>query len=208
MTKPAALATVLMAAILSLILVTQVFVTSANQTDLSFGGVIWRLVRFFTILTNLMLALAFIRMAATRRYLSVGWLAALTLWILIVGIVYHTLLAHLENPQGLGFWTDQGLHTFAPAAMALWWLAFAPKAGLRWGHAAVWLAWPLIYVIYALVRGALDGTYPYPFVDVSELGYQGVLINAIGLCAAFYVSGLALVALGRAMARRAGTQAN
>jgi hypothetical protein len=44
--------------------------------------------------------------------------------------------------------------------------------------------------------------YPYPFVDVSELGYGGVLVRAAALAACFAVAGAVLFWVGNRMARR------
>lgn len=45
--------------------------------------------------------------------------------------------------------------------------------------------YPGCYFVYALIRGHLLGTYPYPFIDVTALGYGAVLLNALGLLVAF-----------------------
>jgi hypothetical protein len=56
---------------------------------------------------------------------------------------------------------------------------------------------PLAYFPYALARGALDGRYPYPFIDVGTLGWARVLGNAAAIAAAFLIAGYALVWLDR-----------
>ena len=61
--------------------------------------------------------------------------------------------------------------------------------------------------MYALIRGALIGTYPYPFIDVATIGYQRALLNAFGLQLAFIAVGLLFVALGNASNQRHAGQA-
>jgi len=56
-----------------------------------------------------------------------------------------------------------------------------------------WLAYPVAWFVYTLARGARVDWYPYPFVDVSELGYGGVLARAVGLAVAFAAAGAALL---------------
>ena len=52
------------------------------------------------------------------------------------------------------------------------------------------------------MRGALTGTYPYPFVDVIKLGYPAVLIN-IGLFVILFLGlSVIMVAVGRWRAPR------
>ena len=66
-----------------------------------------------------------------------------------------------------------------------------------------WLAWPLGYAAYALLRGAATGFYPYPFVDVPSLGMGRVLGNVAGLCIVFLATGFLLRALAHARQRPA-----
>jgi len=72
---------------------------------------------------------------------------------------------------------------------------------LRWPDAFTWLAYPGIYLVYILARGAASGLYPYPFVDVTELGYGRVFVHAGLLMLAFSGLGLVVIALGRALER-------
>ena len=58
--------------------------------------------------------------------------------------------------------------------------------------------------MWTLLHGAVSGWYPYPFLDVSELGYPRTLLNIAGLVLAFLVLELALVGIGRLHARGAG----
>jgi hypothetical protein len=61
------------------------------------------------------------------------------------------------------------------------------------------IAFPLAYAAYSLIHGALTDFYPYPFLDVSELGYERVLINMAGLVGVFAALGLLLIAIGRGL---------
>ena len=46
------------------------------------------------------------------------------------------------------------------------------------------------------------GWYPYPFLDVAELGYPRALLNIVGLVLVFLALEVALVGIGRMLARR------
>ena len=48
-----------------------------------------------------------------------------------------------------------------------------------------------------LLRGHEIGVYPYPFVDVAQLGYGRVMVNALGVLAGFWGIGLVLLGLDR-----------
>ena len=48
-----------------------------------------------------------------------------------------------------------------------------------------------------LLNGSVTGFYPYPFLEVRQLGYERVLLNMGLLTAAFAVLGLILVGIDR-----------
>jgi hypothetical protein len=158
----------------------------------------WRMGRYFTVLTNLLLGLSCAAIALGWRARD-SWLAGLVLWIGIVGIVYHALLA--RELEGLRRLADAGQHTVVPLLTLLWWMMFAPKRGLAPRHAVWWLSWPAIYVAYALVRGEIDGRHPYFFVEPPLIGWPAVGLWVLGLGAAFWSAGRALVALGQWLSR-------
>ena len=172
------------------------------QFDVVLGGrrgdvaaTLWLLAGYFTILTNLSVALAMAAVAMRWR-IGARAAAALTVAILGVGIVYHLVLARLWAPQGLAWWSDQGLHTAVPLGMALWWWAFAPRR-IGWRDLPVLMAWPVAYTVYALARGAATGFWPYPFLNADALGWGQVALNIAGIAAGFAALAGALVALAQ-----------
>lgn len=162
---------------------------------------LWILVRFFTVLTNLIVALAMTAIALGAR-LKPWLLGGIMLAILLVGVVYMTLLRGLLDLSGGALLADTLLHKVTPLLVTLWWLAFAPKGALRWRDPAVWALFPLAYFPYALARGAAEGVYAYPFINVAKLGWAQVAINAIAIAAGFLITGLLVVALDRLLGRR------
>ena len=137
---------------------------------------------FFTILTNILTASVFTAVAFQPKEGWGKWLwgpsvqAAAAVYIVIVGMVYQLLLRQLWNPQGAQWVADVLLHSIVPVGYAVYWLLFAPRAGLSWKDAITWLIYPGVYLVYILARGAVSGLYPYPFVDVNVLGYGGVVV--------------------------------
>lgn len=162
---------------------------------------------FFTILTNILVALA----------LTFPWLApqsragqffdrpsvrtAILAYIIIVAVIYHYLLAKLWNPQGWQLVADTIEHVVTPALYVIDWVLFVPKGTVKWKSATVWLGYPLVYAAYSLIHGAVTGYYPYPFINVSNLGYDKVLINMAVLVLVFLGLGVALIGIDRRMGR-------
>ena len=156
------------------------------------GLTLWVIARFFTVVTNLLVALMMTWVAFGRRA-SPEVLGGLTLSIILVGVVYWALLQNLHHPDGLAHVANILLHRVSPVAMTLWWLLFAPRARLKWSAPWWWLIYPVAYFGFILARGHLDGRYPYPFIDVGRLGWMQVAMNAGGIALAFILAGYAMV---------------
>jgi hypothetical protein len=158
---------------------------------------------FFTILTNILAAAALlVPLIAPRSRLgeflsrpSVRTVVAG--YIIMVGTVYFLLLRDLSQRQGFSLALEQTLHYVTPPLFVIDWALFVPKRNVDWRVGIAALAFPLAYVAWTLVHGALTGWYPYPFLDVSELGYPVTLLNVAGLIAVFLALVVALVAIGR-----------
>jgi hypothetical protein len=167
------------------------------------GDALWAMLRFFTILANLLVAIHFTAIAAgSRRAARPFLLGGTMLAILLVGIVYFLLLRGLLELSAGARLADILLHMVTPALVPLWWLAFAPKGGLRARDPLRWALLPLVYFAYALARAAADGRYPYPFMNVTRLGWGIVLLYAAAIAAGFLLAGFLLLRLDRALARK------
>ena len=157
---------------------------------------------FFTIDTNILVAVV-VTMGAAGRRASASTRGAAATYIAIVGIVYAVLLRNLWNPIGLQKVADVMLHDIVPVVYVLQWLTFGPRGSLQFSAGVRWLIFPLAYFAYTLVRGAATGWYPYPFVDVSKLGYPRVIVNAALLIAFFLVVSAIVVAINQRLERGA-----
>jgi hypothetical protein len=153
---------------------------------------LWIIARFFTIITNLLVAIAMTAVAIDRRVPPLI-LGGLTLAIILVGVIYATLLSGLHHLTGPALLADFLLHKVSPIAMTLWWIFFAPRAAVDRTAPLWWAAYPLAYFVYVLARGHYDSRYPYPFIDVGKLGWVQTALNAGGIALAFILAGYALV---------------
>ena len=162
----------------------------------SAAATLWILARYFTIITNLIVAIVMTGVAIGRRA-SPLLLGGITLAMLLVGIVYALLLQHLYTMTGTAKIADVVLHKITPLLMALWWLLFAPRRKLRWNAPLWWTAYPLGYFVYAVGRGLNDGKYPYPFLEVGRLGWLQTALNAAGIAFGFILAGFLLVWIDR-----------
>lgn len=182
------------------------WVALAVQLDASFGfaeslgEALWAMLRYFTVLTNLLVAVVMSFIALDVRvppFVTGGT----TLSIVLVGVVFFLLLRGLLELSGGAALADLLMHKVTPVLVPFWWLAFADKGGLRRRDCLLWALYPLAYFGYALVRGKAEGRYAYPFIDVASLGGPAVALNGLMIALGFVVTGLALVALDARMAR-------
>jgi apolipoprotein N-acyltransferase len=106
-------------------------------------------------------------------------LTAILVYILTVGLTYNLILRSLWKPEGLQLLADNLLHSIIPVLYLVFWLIFVKKHTLQWNNFLPWLIYPLLYLIYVMIRGAIFGVYPYPFIDVAQIGYPKALLNAV-----------------------------
>jgi len=163
---------------------------------------------FFTISTNALVAWAAIGLAlppgrgwhdrAARP--AVG--GAVTLYILVVALIFHLLLGNMVRPGLSGWLGNMLVHQAAPAGWLLCWLAFGRHGGLDARAPLRWMAWPLAYTGWTLAHGAASGWYPYPFLDAAALGYPAALRNIALVALVFLGLGHALRGVDARLARQ------
>lgn len=154
-------------------------------------------ISYFTILSNILLAAAFTVEQRTPRIVT-----AIVVYMTVVGLTYSLVLRRLWDPTGAQLVADRLLHDVMPIAAVVYWFCFVARGQLRWRDAATWLAFPVAYMVYVMIRGALTGVYPYPFADVSAIGYPRALLNAGVLVVGFWGVGLLFIATDRLRATR------
>lgn len=139
---------------------------------------------YFTVLSNIyaavILLVSGLRSRAERTPRLELLRGAAVLYILTTGIVYAVLLAGSHDAIP---WTNTVLHRVVPVAVALDWLIDPPRVvPTRRRAVLTWMAFPLLYVAYTLVRGPLARWYPYFFVDPHHSGgYLWVALNVIAI---------------------------
>ncbi|MBJ8029009.1 Pr6Pr family membrane protein [Bacillus cereus group sp. N21] len=163
---------------------------------------------FFTIESNILvaiiLALSCFATATFGRSEQFGVLrGAATVYIFTTGLIYFLLLRGLEESLQTPIpWVNTVLHYIMPIAMILDWVLNPPTKELKWKHAVNWLLFPLLYVIYSLIRGSFIDWYPYPFLDPRINGYSGVILYSVGIALAIGLICVLVKILGNISAKR------
>jgi len=161
-----------------------------------------RFFAYFTIQSNLIAIVVFL-VGATRirGERTRGWelvRGAALLYMTVTLVVYNTLLAGTDVDTAVS-WVNDVVHKLFPIVLIADWLIDPPATRLAFRDTLVWLAYPLVWVGLTLVRGAIDGWYPYPFLDPANGGYgtvavyvAGILVFGVVLCAIIGAIGNAL----------------
>ncbi|MEJ7626924.1 MAG: Pr6Pr family membrane protein [Ferruginibacter sp.] len=188
-----------------LTLFTQLYLIIENR-QASIPETIIRYFSFFTILSNILVAASatylLLKNNTVNPLFDVKNITAITVYITVVGLVYNIILRQLWHPQGLQKWVDESLHTIIPVLFIAFWFIYVPKSVLQWKHIFKWLLFPFLYLIIILIRGNFSDYYPYPFINVTGIGYQATFINCMGMIIVFILFSLLFVAIGKMKNKR------
>ena len=160
------------------------FILMLQTRQVALPESIVRFFSFFTILSNIMVVIFFIgQLLPENRKLKAFVIknevaTAVSMYIITVGVVYQTILRQPIPLQGWPRVADDILHLYIPLLMLLYWIVFIADKKIAATTIPYWLIYPIAYLVYTLIRGHFVHFYPYPFVNVTALGYGKVLLNS------------------------------
>lgn len=159
---------------------------------------------YFTIQANTIAAVVFLIGAArVRRPATSGWdlvRGAAALNMTVTYVVFALLLADTDVDV-THEWVNTVVHVLFPLVVMVDWVIDPPAQAVSTRASLTWLAYPLLWLAYTMVRGPVAGWYPYPFLDPANGGYGQVAIVVVAITIGFLVVSAITVALGN---RRAG----
>lgn len=126
--------------------------------------------------------------------------ASVFAYAVVTGVVYNLLLRGIPNDDGYIAppWPNENLHVWIPIYIALDWLLNPTRPRLRWSTMGLAVSFPLIWVGVTMVRGALTGWYPYPFLEpFGPAGVPGVVQYVVGIAVLIIVLAALAVAITR-----------
>lgn len=154
-----------------------------------------RFFTYFTILSNGLAALSFTSSLFNFSpfFSSFKVQTAIAVYISIVAIVYNSVLRFIWEPTGLQRLIDELLHVVNPFIFVLYWYMIQIKMSLAYRFTFKILIFPFVYLVSVLLIGRFSDHYPYPFLDVNQIGYLNVFINSLGVTAAFVLVSLLFI---------------
>jgi hypothetical protein len=160
---------------------------------------------YFTIESNL-IAVAALLWAAAASHGGPNprldfFRGAATTYMTVTFVVFALLLADTDVDTAI-VWVDRVLHRVIPIVLMADWLIDPPAARIELRRAWWWVAFPLAWVVYTMIRGAIVGTYPYPFLDPANGGNGAVLGYSVAILVGMLLFIYAIVWIGNAMRER------
>jgi hypothetical protein len=132
---------------------------------------------------------------------------SLAVALIVVGVVYHALLAGAANDVRDGDYAwpvlpNEIIHTYAPILAVIEYLISVKAFRIRL-RAFVWVAvFPLTWLVLSIVRGIATNWWPYWFINPNgEAGLGGMLTYISAITVFFLVLGLAVLGLKQVLRR-------
>ena len=143
---------------------------------------------FFTIQSNIAVAWGLLLVArrpdVDTRLFRVVRLASI-IGISVTGVVHWFFLRPILDLEGSSYLADKLLHVVVPLLAVVGWLLFGPRGRVRRSDILPTVVWPILWLVVTLAVGPIADYYPYPFVDVDDLGLGRVLVNCLGVAVLF-----------------------
>lgn len=162
---------------------------------------------FFTILSNALAAFVLVigAWAALRGPRDPRWYnllrGSIVTYMATTFVVYNLLLRGISLDQATTLpWSNEILHVWAPLYLIVDWLLAPGRTPIAWNRLWVVTIFPIVWVIYTMIRGPIVGWYPYPFLnpDIEPgVGYGGVLVYVIAIAAFILLVGAGVTAISR-----------
>jgi len=132
---------------------------------------------------------------------------SLAVALIVVGVVYHALLADAANDVRDGDYAwpvlpNEIIHTYAPILAAIEYLISVRAFRVRL-RAFMWVAvFPLTWLVLSIIRGSATNWWPYWFINPNgEAGLGGMLTYIAAITGFFLVLGLAVLGLKQVLRR-------
>ncbi len=113
----------------------------------------------------------------------------------LVGVVFSALLRDVDLGSLLP-WINTWLHYVMPVVVVVDWLVQSPRNPIPLKSLGIAVAFPLAYLAYSLIRGAVINWYAYPFLNPANGGYGAVLMTCVVIAVGFILMSLLIMVLG------------
>ncbi|MEL0626334.1 Pr6Pr family membrane protein [Salinibacterium amurskyense] len=126
--------------------------------------------------------------------------ASVVSYAVVTAVVYNVLLRGLPDDGYVGVqWPNEVIHVWVPLFLLLDWLFSPARPVLRMRDVRIVIIYPIAWLAFTIVRGLLDGWFPYPFLEPDGPdGWGGVLVYVLGIAGFIIAIAVGLIAISRA----------
>ena len=123
---------------------------------------------------------------------------------LVTAGVFNLLLRNVPyvGPYEGLLWPNEVIHVVVPIIIVLDWLLSPGRPALPWRALFAAVVFPIAWLGYTLIRGAIADYYPYPFLNPATGGWGSVLAYIVALTGFLVVIAALAIAYSRRRARR------
>ncbi len=177
------------------------------QLGILTGNMNLHLLNYFTILSNLLIAVYFIidvisLLCANKTFMPVMKYASM-MAIILTGVIAHFILGmsfSMSSTRGLSLLL---CHYIVPIMSVLDYLIFDKKGTITPKDPMRFTYFPLAYFAYVMIAVhtghslGMNSAYPYPFMNLEALGWPQFTINIMGILACYLLLSYGLYRLDR-----------
>jgi hypothetical protein len=132
---------------------------------------------------------------------------SLAVALIVVGVVYHALLADVANDVRDGDYAwpvlpNQIIHTYAPILAAIEYLISIKAFRIRLRSFLLVAVFPITWLVLSIIRGTLTNWWPYWFINPNgEAGLLGMLTYMAAISVFFLLVGLLVLGIKQLLRR-------
>ena len=167
----------------------------------------WHQLTYYTLLSNIVVWAFFLYLLGVMRTdfdkttSSTALLrtkGGVTIAIMLTFLVYHFMLAPIAKNVDFYNWKNYLLHYTSPILVILDWVLFDKRHVYKWLDPIRWTALPLLYTVFALIKGYVfqipipdqsHSPYPYFFVDINQIGWNGFAMYFVAILVGYMLLG-------------------
>jgi len=130
---------------------------------------------------------------------------AILSYAVVTGLVYNLLLRNIPSDGGYEppRWCNEVMHVWVPVFILLDWLLAPGRARVPWKRLWLVISYPIAWLAFTMIRGAITLWYPYPFLEpAGPGGILSVLAYILGIAAFIIAVASAAIGLARLTGRR------
>lgn len=154
------------------------------------------LFKFFTVQSNLIVMIYFLlylfSSLKSKKFFN-ELFGGVVIYISTTFLVFLIFLEPLYNPEGFALAGSILNHYVTPILVLGFLYKFKNDYTFKFTSTKLWIIYPVIYLVFLFTYGLLTKNYIYPFFQISEVGFLGIITSLLGMVILFMFMSFSLV---------------